>query len=65
MRTTTMHIHIYTGMCVYVYISERSHSPAIVGTGVCFDNIHDNNLNNKVLHHTADFILCDMAGSSP
>lgn len=55
---------MHTHMCVYVYLYERYHSPAVIVTNVGFNIGHDNNLDSKVLSYTAGFILCGKAGSS-
>lgn len=60
-----MHIYIQACVCMCIYLRDRYMHPAIIGADVCFNNVHDNNLNNKYFYHTADFTLCDMPMRSP
>lgn len=57
------YIYIHTRRCVCVCMRE-SHSPAVIVTNVAFSNVHDNNLDGKVLYYAVGFIFCDKPGSS-
>lgn len=50
-------------MYIHIYMREIPQSADFV-TDVGFNNVHDNNLDSKVLYYTAGFILCGKAGSS-